>query len=64
MASNAKNEKAVKAGTFWSNEQQSNTYFSLYYEAVFAQISIKMYLIPSEPGTREKAVKAYLIDQV
>ena len=55
MASNAKNERAMKVKTVLSDGRQLNTYFPLHCKLVLAQISIfKSYVIPSEPGDKRK----------
>lgn len=39
--------------TFGNDERQLNVYFPVYFEVIFAQISI-MFVIPSEPADKRK----------
>ena len=66
MASNVKNERAMKAETLLSDGRQLNTYFPLHCKLVFAEISnFKSYVILSEPGDqRKKRIKAYLLSNL
>ena len=42
---------------------EPNIYFPVYFEVIFAQISI-MYVIPSEPADQRKSVSGYLKYQI
>ena len=64
MASNAKNERAMKVKTVFSDGRQLNTYFPLHCKLVLAQVSVfKSYVvIPSEPGDKRKDDQSLFIN--